>query len=174
MTTTTSEKDDIGKIIEKYVSALLENREIKENKNPLGYRVISENCPHGIYIYDRKTGLWKLITNNELIRDGYYVIYFNNSQCIACKLFDFSWYIFIETIGKNYENIIFIIVRCEWFTTSCNSKLAKEYFKKFNITSSPSLILIKAKNRKIIVKKHIRGVKSPDELVEEIEKFMQT
>ncbi len=167
---TTTEKEEIDKILKRYIATLLKGRKDKEKNS--SYRIISEKTPHGIYIYDKKSRLWNPVTNDKIIDTGYYVLYFSNSRCIACKLFDFSWYTFIETIGRNYDNIKFIIVRCEWFTISCKSNLAKSFFEKFDITSSPSLILIKAENGEIVHKKHIKGVKTPDEIVEEIEDFI--
>ena len=48
--------------------------------------------------------------------------------------------------GKNKR---FYIVVCDWFEEECESQVAVKEFKKFNVDSTPTIMLVELKNNKL-------------------------
>jgi len=171
-------EEDLEKIIEKLINGITKekcsNRREYSKGDILGFKVVTADCPHGVYVYNKNTGIWELVGEDYTMHDGYYVMYFDNTYCPACRIFDFSWYIMIETLGKEYDKITFIIVHCGWFTKSCESKIAREFFKKFDIHSSPTILLLRIKNGEVVRKERMKGSEAIEYLAERIEQFMET
>jgi hypothetical protein len=91
---------------------------------------------------------WIAADRSAIDGDGFYFIYFSNSECGACRVFDDVWYPFVEMLaGKAAAR--FIIVLCGWFTRDCSSEDAKSLFKEFDVHVSPTVIVLKRSNGKV-------------------------
>jgi hypothetical protein len=106
-------------------------------------------------------------------RDGIYVIYFDNTRCPACRIYDLSWYAYIKLIGKNLENVYFVIILCEWFAHRCRSEAASKSFEHYKIHASPTTLLLYVKDGKIVLEDRFEGAKTIDYLASRIEEFIR-
>ena len=138
-------------------------------------KIVKVDSPHGIYRYDRTLREWILIDRDgdgfKPYKDGYYILYFDNTKCAACRIYDLFWYPFIETIGKDLEGIEYVIILCEWFAKKCNSRSASNTFREFDIHASPSTAFIEVRGNKIIKKEIVRGVLKIEDLVNKTMEF---
>jgi len=101
---------------------------------------------HGVYVWsDRR---WIAADRSALDGDGFYIIYFSNSECGACRVFDDVWYPFVEMVSER-SAARFIIVLCGWFTRDCSSEDARSLFKEFDVHVSPTVIVMKRSNGKV-------------------------
>lgn len=121
---------------------------ITVNNNTQGFKTINENMPHGIYVYDQGKGVWYLLKvegeSFKPYRKGVYVIYFDNAKCSACRKYDTVWFPFIENNLQNYKQFNFLVILCNWFARDCNSTAAAETFRRFDVHSSPTTIVLYA------------------------------
>lgn len=139
---------------------------------------VDVGSPHGIYYYNKEKNEWVLVMKDDgilepFLGDGYYVIYFDNTRCPACRIYDLSWYSFIELFGKDYDSVNFVIVLCSWFARECDSKAASESFKKYEVRASPTTILWFVKNGEIIATERKDGSMSLDKLAKFIDGFIK-
>jgi len=166
---------ELEKIIEKIAKSLTQKKSGKIRKAEYKTKIVGPESPHGIYVYDKSSNEWVLVRKDgdafEPWKDGYYVIYFDNTMCPACRIYDLSWYVFVETIGKRLENTEFVIILCRWFSRDCESEAASKSFKKYGVIASPTTLLLKRENGKIVKEEKIRGVKKLDELIKIVTEF---
>lgn len=109
-------------------------------------RKLEPSNPHGVYVW--REGRWLAAGRSALDGDGLYIIYFSNSECGACRVFDDVWYPFVETLaGRSAAR--FAVVLCGWFTRDCCSEDAKNLFKEFAVHVSPTVIVMKRSNGRI-------------------------
>ncbi|WFO75095.1 hypothetical protein J4526_08485 [Desulfurococcaceae archaeon MEX13E-LK6-19] len=138
-------------------------------------KIVDVKSPHGVYVYNKKDKLWDLVmVDGEAFKpwkDGYWIIYFDNTRCPACRIYDFSWYVYVETIGRTMDDTEFVIILCDWFARECKSEAAKKSFEEYDIHASPTTILMKVSNGKIEKMERVRGAKNLGELIEIINKF---
>ncbi len=126
--------------------------------------------PHGIYYYDYKRKDWLLLRKDgEPLKpgelgDGLYVIYFYNLMCGACRAFTPHWMVFAEVMAGKLDNVIPLVVLCDWFSSMCDSKAAGDTFNEFDVDSTPTVIMVKVKGGSIIDKSRLSGVVSSDDL----------
>ena len=107
---------------------------------------LEPSSSHGVYVWsDRR---WIAADRSAIDGDGFYFIYFSNSECGACRVFDDVWYPFVEMVSER-SAARFIIVLCGWFTRDCSSEDAKSLFKEFDVHVSPTVIVLKRSNGKI-------------------------
>lgn len=172
---------ELEKIINKIARDLLKKKEnnkqsITRQVKPLErVKVVGVNSSHGVYVYNKKDRLWELIlVDGDAFtpwKDGYWVIYFDNTKCPACRLYDLSWYVFVETIGRTMDDTEFIIILCDWFARECRSEAARKSFEKYDIHASPTTLLLKVLNGNIEKIEKIRGVKNVGELIDLVNRF---
>ncbi len=171
----TEKNEELRDILEKVAEKIIK-KTIDKPKKVYRTKIVDVDSPHGIYKYERSTREWILIDTDsdgfKPYKDGYYVIYFDNAKCPACRIYDLFWYPFIETIGRNLSNVEFIIVLCEWFARQCRSRAASNTFKKFEVIASPTTALIEVKNNNIVREEKIRGVVKIDELAKKVLEFI--
>ncbi len=164
---------ELESLLDRVAKKILEKKEGEQ----ILYRtkIVGVDSPHGIYRYNRSTREWVMYERDgecfKPYSDGYYVIYFDNTKCPACRIYDLFWYPFVETIGRNLGNVEFIIILCEWFARKCESKAASNSFKKFEIIASPTTVLLEARNGEITRQEMLRGIKKIDELLKSILQF---
>lgn len=126
---------------------------------------VGPGSPNGIYKF--KDNNWVLLRVNGLPLnpgedgDGIYVIYFDNTQCPACRRYDPEWFEFVK---GNSNEAHFYIVLCEWFARQCNSKAASLTFILHNVKASPTTIFALVKNGAIIKTEKVEGVTEKDKL----------
>ncbi|MEM0000250.1 MAG: hypothetical protein QXH02_04125 [Desulfurococcaceae archaeon] len=147
----------------------------KKGKEGLELDKVEPDSPHGIYIYDFKKEKWVLrqVTGDSSIPwgDGYYMVYFDNARCPACRSYDNFWFPFVKIFGKMFSEVNYIIVLCDWFARECASEAASETFKKFDVHASPTTILLRVVNNEIKKKEEYSGVKKLDELLRILTEF---
>ena len=112
-------------------------------------RVVEPASPHGIYVYSPEKRGWVQASKRDLAGDGIYAIYFSNSGCGACRLFDDIWYPAVEKLAPR-ASARFVVVLCEYFANSCESEDASSLFKEFDVHVSPTIVLVKRSNSRIV------------------------
>lgn len=139
------------------------------------YDTVDPSCPHGIYIYDFECDKWILV---DIVSDyfkpnldGVYVIYFDNTKCGACRVYDIHWFPYIRLLGSTLKNTYFVIVLCEWFARNCNSVKASSTFREYDVHSSPTTVLLCIRNGVEADREKIEGVKTMDKLASLVEEF---
>jgi hypothetical protein len=152
--------------------------DLEKKKGKVGIELdkIEPDSPHGIYVYDFNKDKWvlKMVEGNPVIpwSDGYYVIYFDNAKCPACRSYDNYWFPFVKLFGRMFSNVNFVVVLCDWFARECVSEAASGAFRKFDVHASPTTILLRVVNGEIREKKELSGVKKIDELLNIVSSFI--
>lgn len=163
---------DLLDLLKKMLSTDIEK---KKGKEGLELDRVEPDSPHGIYMYDFDKEKWvlKQVTGNPQIlwRNGFYLIYFDNARCPACRSYDNYWYPFVKLFGKMFNEYKYIVVLCDWFARECVSEAASSAFKNFDVHASPTTILLYVENGKIKNKKEVSGVKKLDELLNILNEF---
>jgi len=95
-----------------------------------------------------RDGGWVAAGRSVLDGDGLYVVYFSNSECGACRVFDDVWYPFVE-MASGAAAARFVVVLCGWFARECGSEDAKSLFKEFDVHVSPTVIVLKRSNGRV-------------------------
>jgi len=109
-------------------------------------RKLEPSSPHGVYVW--RDGGWIASSRSALDGDDLYIIYFSNSECGACRVFDDVWYAFVEMVaGRSAAR--FAVVLCGWFTRNCSSEDAKSLFKEFDVHVSPTVAVLKRSKGKV-------------------------
>lgn len=163
---------DILDLLKKMLSTSTEK---KRGKEGLEVEKVEPDSPHGIYVYDFNKEKWVLrqVSGNPNLPwgDGYYVVYFDNSRCPACRSYDNFWFPFVKIFGKMFTDCNFVIVLCDWFARECASEAASGAFKKFDVHASPTTILLHVANGEIKKKEEHSGVKKLDDLLKILTDF---
>jgi hypothetical protein len=152
--------------------------DLEKKKGEVGAELdkIEPDSPHGVYVYDFNKDKWvlKMVEGNPVIpwSDGYYVIYFDNAKCPACRSYDNYWFPFVKLFGRLFSNVNFVVVLCDWFARECVSEAASGAFRKFDVHASPTTILLRVVNGEIREKKELSGVKKIDELLNIVSSFI--
>jgi hypothetical protein len=152
--------------------------DLEKKKGKVGIELdkIEPDSPHGIYVYDFNKDKWvlKMVEGNPVIpwSDGYYIIYFDNAKCPACRSYDNYWFPFVKLFGRMFSNVNFVVVLCDWFARECISEAASGAFRKFDVHASPTTILLRVVNGEIREKKELSGVKKIDELLNIVSSFI--
>jgi len=139
------------------------------------FKEVGAEAPHGIYVYDRSSDFWVLTSvGGDAFRpliDGYYVIYFDNAKCHACRAYDTHWFPYLRRVARELPDHYFIIVLCEWFAQKCNSEAASKTFKEFDVHASPTTYLLHVRGGNVIYKEKYEGSLNYAELEEVIKGF---
>ena len=162
--------EEIRSLVERLLKSVLQGKRRKVKAPPAkpGMRVErpGPGTPHGIYVYDRRSNSWVLATVEgdawDPEEDGLYMVYFDNTRCPACRLYDKYWFDFASTRGGEVN---LVIVLCAWFAHECRSPAAAASFRKYEVHASPTtLILCRRNGEDIYVKKH-EGILRLEELI---------
>ena len=105
------------------------------------------SCPNGVYVYDFEKKTWRLEEKLPFKENGYYVIYFDNSSCPACRKFDQEWFSFVDSLDPPRPTLI--VVLCDWFAKLCASEYAKKLFEVFDVHISPTVFFMIREDGKI-------------------------
>ncbi len=170
------DRSELSKLIDRIARKLTgTKREVRVEKAEVAVKEISPDISHGIYVFDVNKKVWvRLEDDNKSLEpkeDGVYVVYFNNTKCPACRVFDIIWNIFVSNAKDT--SIKYYSVVCKWFTHECESKGAKESFKKYNVKSSPTILIWKVRSGSIVFTEKIEGVTTPTKLAEAINRVQQ-
>jgi len=174
------EDKELLDLLEKIATRIIKQRSSKmeeESVKKIEVDMVGVDSPHGIYIYDPNKDKWVLVrTKGEYFKpdkDGFYFIYFDNTRCPACRIYDLAWYPYVKLIGSGLENTYFIVILCDWFARECKSEAAKKSFEHYDIHASPTTLLIYVENGEIKDIEKIEGSKPLDKLAEIIDKFIK-
>ncbi|MCS7128368.1 MAG: hypothetical protein N3E36_04215 [Sulfolobales archaeon] len=161
-------EEDIRGLLERVYEKIAREKEHK----PYRTKLVKADSPHGIYFFDKKLKEWALVKRDggpiSFEKDGFYVIYFDNAKCPACRIYDLFWYPFVETVGVNLESVEFIIVYCEWFARNCQSEAAASSFKEYEVKASPTTAFIEVRNGGVLKKELKSGVMRIEELAKKV------
>ena len=139
------------------------------------FEKVDIDSPHGIYIYDKSEDKWIYVDAERDVfipkHDGIYIIYFDNTKCPACRVYDIYWFPYVSLLGSSLENVYFVIILCEWFARNCRSRIASNTFKYFEIHASPTTLLLCIKNGEVTDQDKVEGVKTMDKLASIVEEF---
>jgi len=139
------------------------------------FKEVGSKSPHGIYIYDHVRDEWVLVQVDggyfEPRREGYYVIYFDNTKCPACRKYDLYWFPYTKSVAGRLGGYYFIIVLCEWFAGRCRSEAASSSFTFYDIHASPTTLLLRVKGGKVVYNEKYEGVLTAEELRKVVEGF---
>ncbi len=146
-------------------------------KGKLELDTVKIDSPHGIYIYDPEKDKWILLEDTgkpfKPWKDGYYIIYFDNTKCPACRIYDLSWYVYVKLFGRNEKDTYYVVILCDWFAHQCRSEAARKSFKEYDIHASPTTMLLYVENGEIKKIEKVEGAKTLDKLAEIIAKFKE-
>ena len=164
------------RILSKLAKSILYSKlERGEKGHTIKLKRVDATSPHGVYVYDRVGGVWVLRwVGGEGFRpwrDGFYVVYFDNTCCPACRVFDAVWFTFVDLVGRGLGDTEFILVLCEWFSGRCNSPAAASTFRRFNVKTSPTILLLKVVDGRVVGREEVKGVKPLDTLIEKLNNF---
>lgn len=155
------------KLVEKIISET--RKEKVEAKVGVEVKEVDPISPHGVYYYIPEKDVWRLIQiDGEAFipkEDGFYVIYFDNTRCPACRVYDLHWYPWVREYAKKYNDTCFIIVLCRWFARNCSSTAASNTFKHWGVRASPTTLFLYVRNGKIVVDTRREGVLDRDKLI---------
>ena len=170
------EDKELDKILNRLTKSILYGKlKKKEEEHTVKLKRVNASSPHGIYVYDRAENVWVLkhVDGEEFKpwKDGFYVIYFDNTRCPACRIYDLVWYTYIDLVGRRLRDTEFVIILCEWFGKRCKSAAASKSFEKYDIHASPTTVLLKVVNNAIVKREDIRGAKPLDVLMKKIDSF---
>ncbi len=112
-------------------------------------RAVEPTSPHGIYLYLPERGGWVRVSRRDLEGDGVYAVYFSNSGCGACRLFDSIWYPSVEKLAAR-ASARFVVVLCEYFAGRCESEEASGMFRELGVKVSPTIVVLKRSNAKVV------------------------
>ena len=135
---------------------------------------VGVKSPHGIYRYSIDEDEWVLVEagNKAFIpRDNYAVVYFDNTQCPACRRYDVYWYPFVRRHAAIKKNYGFYIVLCGWFSGECDSPPASLTFLEFDVHASPTTYFLHCSDLRILYKEKYEGVMSDVDLEKIIDGF---
>jgi len=139
------------------------------------FKVIGSDSPHGIYLYDRESDKWVLasVSGEAFLprSDGYYIIYFDNTKCSACRKYDKYWFPYVRKVAKKLSNHYFVIVLCEWFARNCRSESASKTFTTFDVHASPTTYLLHVKDGEVAYKEKYEGYLTDTELSKIVGEF---
>jgi len=123
----------MGSIVAGYMAIQLQ----QAGENP-------SRIPNGIYIWDgTKFSPLDVATAYVPRGPGYYFIYFHNNLCPHCQAFYPKWVKYLREDGGIFRNITVVEVVCDWFTQQCSNDAARNTFQLYQISVSPSFLLIK-------------------------------
>lgn len=122
------------------------------------------NVNDGLYIYENGNWVQK---SQEDFTEGIHIVYFNNRDCFACKVFDSTWSEFVKL--PDLSGVRFWMVVCTWFSKKCSNERAKWLFENYQIKSSPTTLII----RDGVILETIKGSLSLDELKERVKKVLE-
>ncbi len=169
--------EEVSKLLDKLVKKIISGKMKKEEVKSVELDMVGVDSPHGIYIYDRGKDKWVLVkVSGEYFKpdkDGVYVIYFDNTMCPACRIYDLSWYPYVKLFSRNLENTYFVVILCAWFAHNCKSEAARESFKHYNIKASPTTVLLCVSNGEVVEEERFEGAKKLDYLATVIDKFVE-
>lgn len=142
------------------------------------FKEVKPDNPHGLYIYDRERDVWILFSSKHgdvfIPRvDGYYVIYFDNARCPACRKYDLHWFPYVKQNASRFPDHHFIIVLCEWFARECKSPVASNTFTYYAVHASPTTVLLYVKDGKEIYRESYDGYLKTEELEKVIGGFKE-
>ncbi|MET1101895.1 MAG: hypothetical protein ABWW69_05410 [Pyrodictiaceae archaeon] len=162
------EDEELERILrEKALSFLKKAKE--GDKKEYYVEKVTASSRNGVYVYEPSKRMWRLLREEgEAFKlgelgPGVYVVYFDNTLCKACRLYDNYWYSFIDKYG-DASGTYYVIVLCDWFTIKCSSEAAKKSFKEYSIKASPTTIVALVEDSKIVYREVYEGVLSFEEL----------
>ncbi len=130
----------------------------------MGKDIITVEDPDGLYLYENGKWIKKDVAD---FNKGIHVVYFDNKDCLACRLFDMVWFPLVKS--NEWKDIKFWVVICSWFDKRCSDNLAKGLFKNYMVKASPTTLIIKDG----VVVDTIRGFLKIGELKERIEGILK-
>lgn len=140
------------------------------------YKEVGPGCPHGLYIYDRERDVWVLFSTRSgdvfvPKADGYYIMYFDNARCPACRKYDLHWFPYVRQNSPRLQDHYFIIVLCEWFARECKSPTASNTFTYYAVHASPTTVLLYVKGGREVYRETYDGYLKTDELEKVVGEF---
>lgn len=165
--------NDGDEVVERLLLKILE-RIVGEGKKVearvgLELKEVDSTSPHGIYHYIPGKDVWRLVqVDGEAYiprENGFHVIYFDNTRCPACRVYDLYWYPWVREYSRKYSDTRFTIVLCAWFAHNCRSIAASKTFKYWNVRASPTTLFLYVKNGEVVVDVRREGVLNRDKLV---------
>ena len=165
------EDDEVSRILDRMARKIIERMHVELDLVGIG-------SPHGVYAYNSDRDKWVLIrTKGNAFtpkRDGIYVIYFDNTECPACRVYDLVWYPLAKALSKRIKGLNFMVVLCAWFSLKCSSEAASKSFTHYRVFASPTTVLLFVRNGKIVHEDRFEGVKEPKEFISKIREFIRS
>jgi len=103
---------------------------------------------NGVYVYNFEEKRWRLLrVDGEPFRvgelgPGFYIVYFDNLECSACKLQDEELMKAFSEFEKSLlEKLKPVAVVCDWFARRCRSEAAAKTYKLYDVHMSPTILV---------------------------------
>ncbi|MEM1927327.1 MAG: thioredoxin family protein [Acidilobaceae archaeon] len=119
--------------------------------------------PNGIYVFQNESKKWVLLRSQGEpfslgeLGEGVYFVYFDNTLCPACRAQDQHVLKILLKYGGNAK-IVFVIVLCDWFASTCSSQAAAETFRKYEVKASPTILIARVDSNGVTIEK-LEGVR---------------
>lgn len=172
--------EELTKLLNRIASRMLREKSLGKGKaisKKIELDIIGVDSPHGIYIYDRGEDKWVLSRSDGSpyvpVGNGFYVMYFDNTKCPACRIYDLAWYPATKILSNRFKDLNFIIILCEWFSSKCRSEAASRSFNNYSIHASPTTILLYVKNHRILREERFEGARDWSFLITKIKDFIR-
>jgi len=134
---------------------------------------IDHRVAHGVYVYDPDGKVWsKASPSDALEGSGLRVVYFGNTRCAACTVFNVYWNILAERISKNGVPARLVAVICGWFSGECASEDAKRLFKRYSVSASPTILFLCGEGADSVVDR-VEGVWDDERLLGKIKRLIE-
>ncbi len=137
---------------------------------------LGRGSTNGVYRFSFSERLWVILSEDVkplVPPERYAVLYFDNTLCPVCRVYDESWYPFIESSSKDLMDmgIAPYIVLCDWFTQQCYSAKAALTFINYEVHASPTTIVMATRDGKVTYMEKYEGALSERDLREIVLKF---
>jgi len=98
---------------------------------------------NGVYIW--RSGLFEKVNGRMFMlgTPGRYLVYFHNNLCPHCRRFHPLFRAFLESMGRDAEDLTVVRVVCDWFASRCSDDDAAALFREFGVRETPKIVLVR-------------------------------
>jgi thiol-disulfide isomerase/thioredoxin len=106
--------------------------------------------PNGVYVWNGTSFEPLNVSGSVFVPqgDGVYVLYFHNNQCPVCRRFEPVLVEALRSEGVGAGR--FYMVVSDWFWEKYTDSVVAETFKFFNISKSPTVLLVEVREGKVV------------------------
>lgn len=136
---------------------------------------IDHKVSHGIYVFNPQEKVWLPADPSEALSgDGLKLLYFGNTKCAACTVFNVYWNLLADKVSKGKVDLRLVAVICGWFAGECSSEDAKRLFREYKVNASPTLVFLCGNSGSAVEVDRIEGVWDDKRLLNKALKILES